>query len=232
MIKCGFVEQYISKQMLKLGNTNVTSAPDSHYHAFTGADAGNQLFTPESTSPTPFVINIRNATTNTIVDFPLFGANSTLYQYKNFFNANGNFILTGVIVTAPVPNTSYRAMVVQSQTQPFTIGKTVITGIDNLAQIQQSITVTTTDASGKTQGEPMYILKDPYQNQSDMVVSDTPYAIDGTALLTVTILPLAEINVFFYPTNTLNPANLLVGVDQAVTLPTPKLIRVLPVEVK
>ena len=138
----------------------------------------------------------------------------------------------GVTVSSGLGGVTYQTLVAQSQTQPFTIGSTAITATVNSAQIQQTISVTTTDASGLTQGVPIIFLKDPYQNQTDIIVNNTPYRIDGTTAMTIaSVLPNAVFSLFLYPAQNINPASQLMGNQTTQNFANPGLIRVLPTAV-
>jgi len=183
---------------------------------------------PATTPSHPYVIVVSNSSATAVANFSLFNANTSLYS-AGFTGNNGNYISGSITVSSGLSGVTYQTLVSQSQTQPFTIGSTAITAVVNNAQIQQNITVTTTDASGLTQGVPIIFLKDPYQNQTDILVNNTAYRIDGTTAMTIAnILGNAVFNLYLYPAQNINPASQLMGAPTTQQFANPGLIRVLP----
>jgi len=201
------------------------------YFAATGAPGAAAAPAPQpmATPSHPYVINVSNSSASAVPNFPLFNANALVYGGGGGTWTAGNYVLTNVTVSSGIGGVTYQTLVGQSQTQPFTIGSTAITAVVNNAQIQQTITVTTTDANGQSQSVPIIFLKDPYQNQTDILVNNTPFRIDGTTVLLInSVLPNAVFNLFLYPAQNLNPASQLMGAPELNTFANPGLIRVLP----
>ena len=238
-----FVQKYLSKTR-ESNNGSQLNMSGSRYSNFVGNNfTGNmrglgavgyanatgpvpQAAMPQATPSHPYLITVSNSVASNVANFPLFNANVSLYGGKF---ANGNYTDQGVTVSSGLSGVSYQTLVAQSSTQPFTIGSTAITAITNNAQIQQAITVTTTDASGLTQGVPIIFLKDPYQNQQDILVNNTPYRIDPTTVMTIAnVLPSAVFTLYLYPAQNINPASQLMGSPTTQNYANPGLIRVLP----
>ena len=236
-----FVQTYLQKTRNTNNRTQMNFSGDARYNNFTGAAAGSRYFNatgatvaaapaaapaPMATPSHPYVITISNGSASNVANFVLFNGNTSIYS-TNF--SNGNYVLSSVTVSSGLGNVTYQNLVSQSLTQPFTIGSTVVIASAVSAQIQQPINVTTTDASGLTQGVPIIFIKDPYQNQTDMLVNNTPYRIDGTTSMTIAnVLPNAIFTLYLYPANNVNPASQLMGQDTTRAYANPGLIRVLP----
>ena len=242
-----YVQNYLQK--VKRGNNANQMNMDGRYanmsgrhNQFTGGVMGNNYFNqtggaataapaaaPAATPSHPYVITVSNNTSSAVAAFPLFGANALVFGGGGGSWSGGNYTLSGVTVSSGLPNVTYQTLVSQSQTQPFTIGSTAITATTVDAQIQQTINVTTTDANGQSQSVPIIFLKDPYQNQTDIIVNNTPYRIDGTTAMNISsVLPNAVFNLFLYPAQNINPAQQLWGNATTNTYANPGLIRVLP----
>ena len=238
MRKGGFLDKYFESRH---------SSKDDSYVNFTGANAGSKYFnatgantaaTGQGSTPHPYIITVSNSSASTFTNFVLFNGNSLVYQslaqYKiSGFDNNGNYVTaSGITVSSAISGVTYLQLVSQSITQPFNIATTVVTTAENgAAQLQQPITVTTTDASGVSQGKPVIFIKDPYQSQKYILVNNEPYSIDGTTTLAVNIQPNAVFNLYFYPSANINPASQLGGQDTTLTYAPASLIRVLPVAV-
>ncbi len=229
-----FVTDYLNRTQGRNNAHQMNFSGDSRFSNYTGNNgrtfnATGPAMAPAAAAPMvtpshPYAITISNSSGSTVTNFALFGGNSAIYAtgWSGGSYTNGSITVTGLY-------TSYQNLVSQSQTQPFTIGSTYVTAITNNAQIQQGITVTTTDASGRTAGIPIQFLKDPYQNQTDTLVNNQPYTIDGTTTIAVSqILPNAVFTMYFWPANNLNPASVLNGNNMQLNYQAPGLIRVLP----
>ena len=224
-----FVKDYLSKTSVRLKRLKLKAAEDAQYHGFTGLTGDTNTIakggvSSPSSQAQPYIINVVNTTGVVKNNFVLFNANQLAGDFNNFHS--GNYIINGVKVSSGLPNVTYQALVNQSQTQPFTIGTTLVSANNVNAQVQQAIVVSTTDASGVTEGVPVPLLKDPYQSQSDMVVVETDYQIDGTTAITISsILGHADFDIYFYPSQSINPSNQLAGQSVLVDSPKPEIIR-------
>lgn len=229
-----FVQEYLNRKSTRLKRLQLTVGMGG-YNNFVGAD--NAGVNAISSAAQPYVITINNTSRGAVDvnNFTIFNGNAignnTQINPVNFpygnFTANGNYTFNGVVVSSGIGGVSYQALVNQSQSQPFNVGTTVIVANnDVVAQIQQSIISSTTDANGLTQGVPVPLLKDPFQSQKDMIVCDTPYQIDGTAALTITtVLAGANFSIYFYPSQNISPTNTLAGQSSLVDCKKPDLIR-------
>jgi len=202
-----------------------TGGAGSYFNAAGTAPAATAV-APAATPSHPYAITVSNSNASAVTNFILFNGNVTPPGSTGW--SGGNYSSGGVTVTGVY--TTYQTLVSQSMTQPFTIGSTYVSAINVNAQVQQALTVNTTDASGMTQGVPIPFLKDPYQNQPDTLVNNTPYRIDGTTSVTITtILPNAVVTYQFFPAQNINPASQFMGLDPNRYYQNPGLIRVLPV---
>lgn len=180
----------------------------------------------------PYIININNTKGVDVPNFVIFNGNDVGAAIFNIVNpnkggySNGDYRKSGVIVSSGINGVTFQQLVNQSQTNPFIVGTTVITSNNGVnAQVQQPFIASTTDASGLTQGVPVPLRKDPYQIQQDMIVCNTKYQIDGTAALTISnVLARANFDIYFYPSDYVNPTNKLEDKSLVVKMPEPKVI--------
>ena len=234
-----YVQNYLQKTRSANNASQMNFGGNSRFNNFVGKTAGNHYMNatgngttapaqmaPQATPSHPYVINVSNSTSSAVPNFILFNGNTSIYATG--WTA-GSYTQSGVTISSGLGNVVYQTLVSQSLTQPFTIGSTAITATVNAAQIQQTINVSTVDASGQSQAVPIIFLKDPYQNQTDIIVNNTPYRIDGTTALTISnVLPNAVFSLYLYPAQNINPSAQLWGNAAVNTYANPGLIRVLP----
>ena len=240
-MKSNYVQNYLQKTRSANNANQMNFGGNGRYNNFVGTTAGNHYMNatgngttapvqmaPQATPSHPYVINVSNSTSSAVANFTLFNGNTGLYS-AGFVGNAGTYIQSGVYVSSGLGNVTYQTLVSQSLTQPFTIGSTAITSVVNAAQIQQTINVSTVDASGQSQAVPIIFLKVPYQNLTDIIVNTTPYRIDGTTALTISnVLPNAVFSLYLYPAQNINPSAQLWGNAAVNTYANPGLIRVLP----
>ena len=213
MRKGGYVEAFVKKTM---------NNPEGFLN-FTGG-AMSICSSGQNLSAGAYIINVKNTTSSDIQNFVLFNANNALFVggsfNNNMYSINGVNIPSGYGI-----DNYYLALLSQSQTQPFTVGTTVMTAITRNSQVQKPMSVIKTDASGLSNSTPVTLLKDPCQSQVGMIVCNTPYAIDGTTALTIsTVVANAEFSMYFFPTQNVNPVNTLDSQQSIATYQKPDII--------
>ena len=209
------------------GNMSRFTGGNGSYFNAAGPAPVAAMQAPMTTPSHPYAVTVSNSNASTVSNFVLFNGNATPPGSTGW--SGGNYTTGGVTVSGVYA--SYQSLVSQSMTQPFTVGSTwvgVVSGSNS--QVQQPLSVTTTDASGMTQGVPIPFRKDPYQNQTDTLVNNTPWRMDGTTSVTITaILANTVVTYEFYPAQNINPASALMNQDTNRFYQNPGLIRVLPV---
>ena len=218
--KNGYVERYLKKKLLSAES----------FKNFTG-DMPLLGSSGSNTAPSAYVLIIKNTNDFDIENLSLFGANVTVYQSANFiFNHNLNehlYSANGIVISGGVGvDNYYQVLLAQSQTQPFNVGTTVLTALDNDNQTQINISLTTTDANGLSNSEPATLLKDPFQGQMDMVVFEQPYKIDGNTSLTINkVYANTSFAMYFYTNSNVNPTSSLSGISTITNYNNPQLIK-------
>jgi len=244
-VRIPIVEEFLSKRSTRLTRLQHRVVSSGGFGNFIGFADGTKLMAKAasaqatignvrsiSSAAQPYIITINNSNSFDVSNFVILNANQTPPAQDPANQGgfiNGNYLLNGVTVSSAINKVTYQSFIAQTQTQPFSVGTTVITTNNGInAQVSQPMVASVTDASGLTQGVPVALLKDPFQSQHDMIVCTTPYTIDGTAALTIsTILAGANFNIYFYPTQSVNDSNQLNGQSSSANLPSPKIIRAL-----
>lgn len=219
----------------RMVNFNGRETRDSQYHNFTAseryfnADASQAPAAAPAQAPAPsrpYIITVSNSSnTTTVSNFDILGAYN--YLFNAGFNQNtGVLTISGVSISSGLAGVTYQFLLQQSQQNPFTVGRTLIQSQVNASQITTTINVTTVDASGLSATSPLVPIIDPYQNQTNNLVIDMPYRIDGSTKLTFAqILPNSVFTVYLYPSVNINPARDLTGGDAQRQYAAPGIIR-------
>ncbi len=173
----------------------------------------------------PYVIIISSASSAAVADFDVLGAYQQLFS-GNINPTTGNLVVGSITVYSGIPDVTYRDLLTQSQTQPFTVGMTYLQCTNVNQQVNEVFTITTKDASGPLVKVPIVPAIDPYQQQLGINVVKNQYRIDGNTKLTFSqILPNAVLTVRFYPADNINPARALSGANTTRNYGNPGVIR-------
>lgn len=211
-----------ARRNANLNMANMNGAATRGYSNFTGqnffhADGGGAMAQQQSAQQSqPYAIQISNSTGNQVNNFPVFGANIYLYG-GGTFATNGSFTPTnsGVTISGILSNVSYQYLLAQSMTQPFAIGCTQIVALTNNSQVNTPMTVQTTDANNNQVSKSLIWLTNPFQNQSNTLISNTQFSVDPTTILFMTVLPNAVFTLWFFPMQNVDSSNTLA--NQALT---------------
>lgn len=203
---------------------------DDHYMGFVGQPARYMQATGDPGSNVkpslPYSIQISSASAAAVQNFDVFGASTYLNNAQVTFDVNGNLIIGNVTISSQTPNVTYRDLLQQSAWQPFTNGQTYIQCSSPTAQILVPYTITTKDSSGVLMQIPGKPKKDPYQQQSDLLIDSTIWSIDGLSKMTFNqILPFAVLNLDFYPQSNINSGRLLNNQQPGKDYGNPGIIR-------
>ena len=159
----------------------------------------------------PFVITVTSTSGAAVSNFDVLGAFEYLTNPPTgaSWNAAGNLVVGSVTISSAIPTINYTRMLAQFQTTPFTVGTTYISSA-TADQVQQTLTLTITDATGRTASNPMLPLLDPYQQQSTVIAFTQKYRMDGNTKITIgTLLANATVMFYFYPTDDYNAVRAL-----------------------
>lgn len=158
----------------------------------------------------PFVIVVTSTSGAAVPNFDILGA----YQYltnppTGWTWTNDNLVNGSVTISSGVSTITYKRMLAQFQAMPFSVGTTYISS-STASQINQTITLTISDATGRTASNPMLPIIDPYQFQSTVIAFTQKYRMDGNTKITVqNILANATVTFYLYPIDDFNPTRAL-----------------------
>lgn len=171
----------------------------------------------------PYAVTVTSTSNAAVLNFDVLGA----YQYINNagFDAAGSLVIGSITISSAIPNVSYRELLYQSMNSPFSVGQTYINSTV-AAQIIVPFSIVTKDASGSVVQVPTVPVTDPYQFQTNALVINSPYRIDGFTKLTFTqVLPNSATSIFWYPSDNVNTARTLSGQTAVKSYGDPGIIR-------
>ena len=149
----------------------------------------------ESNSPVavsdPYVIQYQN--TNTV------DVTAYLFGYNDYFGATNYGNTTGVAITN-LQGGTYGRLIAQSQNKPFKIGKWRFQSA-TASQLQQTLSINHVDANGKQYSVPLNlsIMRDAYQQQSDIIDVTKPVTVDGDTYISFTLKASTTFVISMFP---------------------------------
>lgn len=187
---------------------NFISQP-AFYNQSGGAPA---QMAPEVKPSMPYSIIVSSASGASVSNFDIFGASEYLNNPDVTFNSAGSLVSGSITISANTTNVTYRDILYQSITANFSVGQVYIQCTDTPAQITQPYTIFTKDASGVRIQVPIKPKKDPYQQQTDVLVDNTVFRMDAMTKITFSqILPNAVLFIDLYPQDNVDQGRLLSG---------------------
>jgi hypothetical protein len=142
----------------------------------------------------PYVISFENTALTTLT--------AILFGYNDYYNATNYGNNTAIIITNVQTGTTagYGRMIAQSNNKFFKIGKWRFQ-CGNLAQLQVTLNIYHVDANGKQYITPLNlsIMRDAYQQQSDIIDVTKQVTIDGNTFLTFPLLGQATLTISMFP---------------------------------
>lgn len=175
------------------------------FSSASGMNAGTQSISD------PYVIQFTN-TSAADVTGTLFGYND--YSLLPFFN---NPAAIGVPTT--LQGGTYARLISQTQNKPLKIGKWRFqasqSGATNnvAAQLAVTVTINQVDASGKQYSVPLNlsIMRDAYQQQSDIIDVNRPVTVDGNTFLNFTVKATTSLIISVFPIEIISAKSRLNG---------------------
>lgn len=170
----------------------------------------------------PYIIQVAN-TGSLVSNFDILG--SFEYLFNSGWDASGNLVIGDVTVSSNIPNVTYRQMLQQFSTNPFSIGLTYIQSSSS-TQLLQTISVNTRDANGNLAQKPLVPTIDPYQQQTTVLAMKYGYRIDGyTKLIINSILASTTVTFNLYPSDNINIARGLTGNQVSREFASPGIVK-------
>lgn len=171
----------------------------------------------------PYIIQVSNASAATVSDFDLWGAIIYSQQPAYPFNADGSQTRGAITLSTTYPSpVTYQTMLQQSNTGVFTVGWThleVLSGPNG--QISLPWTLKTFDINSAFARRSLPNPTPGTQFQAGVKDNYTPYDIDGSTTLGMTILGSAVFLMYFYPVANINLSRSLLGQNSSRTFSPP-----------
>lgn len=146
---------------------------------------------------TPYIICVENNTSKAIHNVELFGSYDMLT--REVFDKDGNYVSRNLKISSSIPEISYKDILYGINSLNFKVGLSYIQSA-NCKQIFQPLKVVKKTIYGNLSENISVVIKDPYQQQTNIVALKCNYEIDGlTTVVIPTIKPKTKVSYYFYP---------------------------------
>jgi len=139
----------------------------------------------------PYVIQYQNTSTSDVTAY--------LFGYNDYFGET-NYNNPAAVVITNLQGGTYGRLIAQSNNKFFKIGKWRFQSATT-SQLQQTLTINHVDANGKQYSTPLNlsIMRDAYQQQSDILDVTKPVTVDGNTYLTFTLKASTTFVISMFP---------------------------------
>jgi hypothetical protein len=163
----------------------------------------------------PYVIQYANTTTANVT--------AILFGYNDYFGSTNYGNPVAVVITN-LQGGTYGRLIAQSNNKFFKIGKWRFQSSTS-TQLQQTLSINHVDANGKVQTVPLNlsIMRDAYQQQSDIIDVTRPVSVDGNTYITFTLIGSATLVISMFPVSVLSGLAVLNGGQDLNTARAPRL---------
>lgn len=187
--------------------------------AWRGADAGGAT---QAHGSAPYIIQIVNACSSAISNVDV--GDSYTNRTTSNFGQNSNITITSTVV-----GVSYLEYLAQSESQPFTVGATMVISTSS-GQLDQTVVITHRNASGDRLDHVLTPTLDPYQQQTDRIVDYYEYLMDGfTRLRWNQINGSATVTLRQYLKGKFAASQIVAGRPALQTYGNPNIIKAIPI---
>jgi hypothetical protein len=140
----------------------------------------------------PYVISYQN--TNIVP------SSCILFGYNDWFGNAPQYGNPAGVVLTNLQGGTYGRLLAQSNNKFFKIGKWRFQSA-NLTNLQTTLNINHVDANGKTYSSPLNlsIMKDAYQQQSDIIDVTKPVTVDGNTFITFTLQASSTLVISMFP---------------------------------
>jgi len=127
-----------------------------------------------------------------------------LFGYNDYFGAL-NYGNAAAVTITNLQGGTYGRLIAQSNNKFFKIGKWRFQ-CSTPAQLQITLNINHVDANGKTYTTPLNlsIMRDAYQQQSDIIDITKPVTVDGNTFITFNLLAGAVLTISMFPTSVIS----------------------------
>ena len=167
----------------------------SDFDGDTFSYAGGDMSYAEGNAPVavsdPYVIQYQNTATTDVTAY--------LFGYNDYFGTSNYGNTTSVTLTN-LQGGTYGRLIAQSQNKPFKIGKWRFQSA-TASQLQQTLSINHVDANGKQYSVPLNlsIMRDAYQQQSDIIDVTKPVTVDGDTYISFTLKASTTFVISMFP---------------------------------
>jgi hypothetical protein len=155
----------------------------------------------------PYVIQYANTSSSDVT--------ATLFGYNDYFLANSFNNPTAIGVPVTLQGGTYNRLIAQTQNKPLKIGKWRFqaSGTNISSQLSVTVTINQVDASGKQYSVPLNlsIMRDAYQQQSDIIDVTRPVTVDGNTYLNFTVKGSTTLTISVFPIEIISAKSRLNG---------------------
>ena len=151
----------------------------------------------------PYVLSYQNTATST--------ATAIIFGFNDYFGSTNYGNATQLVITS-LQGGTYGRMIAQTNNKPFKVGKLRFQSTTT-SNIAQTLTINHVDANGKVFQTPvnLSIMRDAYQQQSDIVDVTRPITVDGNTYLTIPVAGSSTLVISFFPVSIISPKAKLNG---------------------
>jgi hypothetical protein len=163
----------------------------------------------------PYVIQYTNTTTADVTAY--------IFGFNDYFVATNYGNPTAVVITN-LQGGTYGRLIAQSNNKFFKIGKWRFQSATS-SQLQQTLTLNHVDANGKQYSTPLNlsIMRDAYQQQSDILDVTKTLTIDGNTYISYTLKGSATLVISMFPVAVVSGKAVLNGGTSLNTARAPRL---------
>ena len=186
--------------------------------AYMDSDEDDYSFADGSASQSvsdPYVIQYQNTTLGNLT--------AILFGYNDYFGTANFGNPVGITITN-LQGGTYGRLIAQSNNKFFKIGKWRFQSA-SASQLSQTLTINHVDANGKQYSVPLNlsIMRDAYQQQSDILDVTKPVTVDGNTYMSFTLLASTTFVISMFPVEVLSGKATLNGGKQLNFARAPRL---------
>lgn len=207
------------------GNFFQSSYGNPAYGADGGNNGGGGVPVFESQ---PYIITLSNTSAARVANFEFWGA----WTYLGNTFSSGSLTISGITISSALPNpATYYFMLQQSNSNPFTVGKTYLRSRSGTtSQVFNNITVRTDDGNGNQARKTLTPVLGTMQYQASVNELNTPYRVDGGTTLFMDIEASVVFDIYFYYSYNINIARALGDQSVGAQFAAPHLNPIQPVK--
>jgi len=176
---------------------NMSFFDDDSMDYFDGDQMSYASGSPASTNVSdPYVIQYYNSTASNVTAY--------LFGYNDYFGAT-NYGNPATVLITNLQGGTYGRLLAQSNNKFFKIGKWRFQST-NSSQLQITMNINHVDANGKTMSSPLNlsIMRDAYQQQSDIIDVTKPVTVDGNTYISFTLYNATYFTISMFPVSLLS----------------------------